>query len=306
MLVEDLNVILKVAEFRSITAAATHLNMQVATASAAVKRVEQQLGVELFVRSTRRLRLSVAGEKYIPQCEQALAMLQQASQSMKGEQNLIDGQLRISLSSDLGRNLVLPWLDDFLEKHQGLSAKVHISDSTVDFYRDPVDLALRYGSPTDANVYGFKLCDVPRVLCATPEYLATHGVPKHPQELMEHQGLFYQVYDRVHQVWEFSHQGDSYKIKMSGRRVSNDADLVRRWCIKGYGLAVKSCLDMSPHLLDGTLVPVLPEFQPTPSELWLICPSRQLITPAVRLLRDELKAQCRGVLQALTEKGVIN
>ena len=83
MLLEDLNVILKVAEFRSITAAAESLDMQTATASAAIKRVERALGVELFIRTTRRLRLSVAGEKYIPNCQQALQMLDLAKQNVK-------------------------------------------------------------------------------------------------------------------------------------------------------------------------------------------------------------------------------
>ena len=145
MLLEDLQVVLKVAEFRSITAAATSLDMRTATASAALKRVERALGAELFVRTTRQLRLSSAGERYIPQCEQALLMLDQARQNMKDDLDIVDGQLRISLSSDLGRNLVTPWLDEFMETYSNVSLRAHISDSNIDFYRDSVDIALRYG-----------------------------------------------------------------------------------------------------------------------------------------------------------------
>ncbi|MFT4920004.1 MAG: DNA-binding transcriptional LysR family regulator [Zhongshania aliphaticivorans] len=105
MLLEDLQVVLKVAEFRSITAAATSLNMRTATASAALKRAEKALGAELFVRTTRQLRLSNAGERYIPQCEQALTMLAQAKHNMKDGLDTVDGELRIALSSDLGRIL---------------------------------------------------------------------------------------------------------------------------------------------------------------------------------------------------------
>ena len=241
MLLEDLQVVLKVAEFRSITAAATSLDMRTATASAALKRVERALGAELFVRTTRQLRLSSAGERYIPQCEQALLMLDQARQNMKDDLDIVDGQLRISLSSDLGRNLVTPWLDEFMETYSNVSLRSHISDSNVDFYRDSVDIALRYGSPNDANLYGFKICNVPGLLCATQEYLDTHGTPKHPHDLPLHNGLFYQLYDKTHDVWEFSQGGTDYKIKMSGNRASNDGDLVRRWSVAGKGLAVKSC-----------------------------------------------------------------
>ena len=306
MLLEDLQVALKVAEFRSITAAATNLDMRAATASAALKRVESALGAELFVRTTRQLRLSSAGERYIPQCEQALLMLDQARQNLKDDLDIVDGELRITLSSDLGRNLATPWLDEFMETHPNISLRSHISDSNIDFYRDSVDIGLRYGSPDDANLYGFKICNVPGLLCATQEYLDKNGTPKHPQDLPSHNGLFYQLYDMTHDVWEFSQDGTDYKIKMSGNRASNDGDLVRRWCVAGKGLAVKSCLDMSNDLLSGKVVSVMPEFKPMSTELWLICPSRQSITPAVRLLRDTFREKSAGILNRLVEKGFID
>jgi len=306
MLLEDLQVILKVAEFRSITAAAVSLDMRTATASAALKRAEKSLGTDLFVRTTRHLRLSSAGEKYIPLCEQALQMLEQAKQNMKGELDIIDGDMRVSLSSDLGRNLVTSWLDEFMDNHPKVSLRANINDHNIDFYRDSVDLALRYGSPNNANIYGFKICNIPHLLCATQEYLDQHGTPKHPQDLASHNGLFYQLQDITHDVWDFSHQDTTLKIKMRGNRVSNDGDLVRRWCVAGKGVAMKSALDMSKDLLSGKVVSLLPEFTPEPTELWLIFPSRQSITPAARLLRDMLKEKSTDILKKLIEKGIVD
>jgi DNA-binding transcriptional LysR family regulator len=306
MLLEDLQVILKVAEFRSITAAAASLDMRTATASAALKRAEKSLGTELFVRTTRHLRLSSAGEKYIPLCEQALQMLDQAKQNMKGELDIIDGDMRIALSSDLGRNLVISWLDEFMESHPKVSLRANISDHNIDFYRDSVDLALRYGSPNSANIYGFKICNVPRLLCATQEYLDKNGTPQHPQDLASHNGLFYQLQDITHDVWDFVENNATFKIKMRGNRVSNDGDLVRRWCVAGKGVAVKSALDMSNDLLSGNVVSILPDFTPTPTELWLIFPNRQSITPAARLLRDMLKEKSTSILKKLIEKGIVD
>lgn len=306
MLLEDLHVILKVAEFRSITAAATHLDMRTATASAAVKRVENTLGVELFIRTTRQLRLSSAGEKYIPQCQQALLMLDQARQNMKDDQDIVEGELRIAVSSDLGRNLVTPWLDEFMDMHPNISLKLNVSDSNIDLYRDAVDIALRYGFPNEANLYGFKICNVPALLCATQEYVDKNGTPTHPHDLPSHTGLFYQLYDIIYDDWIFSHNGSEYKIKMSGKRAANDGDLVRRWCVAGKGLAIKSCLDMSNDLLSDNVLNLMPEFKPTPTELWLICPSRQSITPAVRLLRDMVKVKCTDILGKLIHKGTLD
>jgi len=305
MVLEDLNVILKVAEFRSITAAAESLDMRTATASAAIKRVERVLGVELFIRTTRHLRLSIAGERYIPNCQQAMQMLDLAKQNVKDDLDIIDGELRISVPSDLGRNLILPWLDEFMEVHTGVSVKLHISDSNIDFYRDPVDVALRYGSPNDVNLYGFKICNVPRVVCATPEYLERFGVPQHPNDLINHNSLLYQLHDIIHDVWQFSHQEESIKVKVQSDRSSNDAELVRRWCVNSKGIAAKSSLDMSQDLLNERVVPLLAEFSPKPTELWLVCPSRQTITPAVRLLREHIKGKCMDVLTQLVDKRIL-
>lgn len=306
MQIEDLQVVLKVAEFRSITAAALHLDMQVATASAALKRVEAQLGTELFIRTTRQLRLSSSGEKYIPQCEQALLMLDSAKQNIKNDQAIIDGELRIALSSDFGRNLAIPWLDEFMEQHPNLSIRTHMSDSNIDFYRDSLDMAIRYGSPNDANLYGFKICNVPRLLCATPNYLKKHGTPKHPQDLPTHNALLYQLHDITHDVWTFYEGETQHKIKVSGNRITNDSDLVRRWCTSGKGLAAKSCFDMANDLLAGRVVSLMPGFKPAATEMWLIFPSRQSITPAARLLRDLLKEKSTQVLKQLIAKGVIS
>ena len=127
-------------------------------------------------------------------------MFNQAQQNMKEDLDTVDGELRIALSSDLGRNLVTPWLDEFMETYPDVRVTSHISDSNIDFYRDSVDMALRYGSPDEANLYGFKICNVPGVLCATPEYLDNNGTPEHPHSLVSHNGLFYQLHDILHDV----------------------------------------------------------------------------------------------------------
>ena len=305
MQLEDLQVVLKVAEFRSITAAATSLDMHTATASAAVKRVEQALGAELFVRTTRQLRLSGAGEKYLPQCEQALQMLELARQNIRADQDVVEGELRLAVSSDLGRNRIMPWLDEFMEQHPALKLRVNISDSNVDFYRDSVDMALRYGSPNDASLYGFRICEVQGLLCASPDYLDRHGTPTHPHDLASHNGLFYQLHDIPHDVWTFTRGQEQYKVKMQGNRIANDGDLVRRWCVAGKGIAVKSCLDMSDDLLAGRVVNIMPDYRPRSTELWLICPSRQSITPAMRLLRDWLQGRCRDILESLARQKLL-
>ncbi|MGO2235912.1 MAG: LysR substrate-binding domain-containing protein [Marinomonas sp.] len=313
MQLEDLRVVLKVAEFRSITAAATHLDMQMATASAAVKRIEAALGVELFVRTTRHLRLSSAGERYLPQCIAAMSMLDQAKQTIHNDLDIISGEIRLAVSSDLGRNIAIPWVDDFMEQYPQVTLRAHVSDSNIDFYRDALDIALRYGAPSDSNLYGFKICNVPRLLVASPSYLELHGTPEHPKDLLNHQGLFYQLQNILNDTWHFlcTESGEkpgaerSYKIKPKAYCAANDGDLVRRWCVAGKGVAIKSSLDIANDLLAGHVVSLMPDYKIPQVELWLISPSRQSITPTVRLLRDMFRERAKALLTQLVDKGLL-
>lgn len=143
------------------------------------------------------------------------------------------------------------------------------------------------------------------MLCATEQYLKNNPKLKHPNDLISHNGLLYQLHDIIHDVWEFAEHGKPIKVKMQSNRSSNDAELVRRWCVAGKGLAVKSSLDMSHYLLNEKIVSVLTNFAPKPFELWLICPSRQTITPAVRLLREHLRKKCHTIFTQLIDKGIL-
>jgi DNA-binding transcriptional LysR family regulator len=189
--------------------------------------------------------------------------------------------------------------------HPHVTLRVHISDSNVDFYRDALDMALRYGPPADSNLYGFKICNVPRILGASPEYLEKYGTPQHPKDLMNHQGLFYQLQDILNDTWRLSDADNTYKIKPKAYCAANDGDLVRRWCVAGKGVAIKSSLDIAGDLLAGRVVPLMPEYKVDVGELWLVCPSRQSITPTVRLLRDMFRDRTKALLTQLVEKGFL-
>ncbi len=306
MQIEDLEVVLKISELGSITAAATHLDMQSATASAALKRVEAALGAELFIRSTRQLRVSSAGERFLPLCAQSLEQWQHAKQAVTTDNETISGEMRIAVSSDLGRNVIAPWLDAFMAEHPDITLRMHLSDSNIDFYRDAMDMALRYGEPTDSNLYGFKICNVPRLLCASPEYLKQHPAPQHPNDVLQHNALFYQLGGILNDVWLFQGEQRTFKIRPTANRAANDGEMVRRWCVSGRGLAVKSALDIAEDLLSGRLIALMPDYRVATGELWLICPSRQIITPSMRLLRDTLRDKTHALLLQLADTGVIS
>ena len=309
MKIADLQVLLKVAELQSITAAANQLDMSSSAASVSIKRIEKALNAQIFVRTTRQIRLTSEGERYLPLCQQALELLQQGQVLIHEEQQSISGEVRMAVSSEMGRNLMRVLLNNIMDKYSEVTLRLQASDSRADFYRDGVDVALRAitkDAVKELNLYGFKICDIPHVLCASPSYIAKHGEPLTPEDLLNHNALLYKLYEVVHDGWELYKGEEKYKIKMNSDRAVNDGDIVRRWCIDGTGIAKKSAIDVAQDLLSTRLQRLMSDYKVPLTEMWLVLPSRQLITPAVRLIRDELKHTINELRDQLIAKGIID
>lgn len=299
MLLNDLALFVRVADCGNISAAAAEMDISAASASAALKRLEKQLDTSLFIRTTRSLRLTVQGERYLIHCRRALSDLALGEQAIASDKGKISGTLSISVSSDFGRNLFLPWLDEFLADFPQLQLRLHIGDNITSFYHDKIDVAVRYGKPQDSNQVAFTLCRVERILCAAPDYIACFGAPASHHELKDHQCLFYKLDDRTHDQWQFRRDGQDYKMRVTGNRSANDAEIARRWAVAGHGLVFKSSLDLADDVLAGRLVPLLTDYQGEPVDLYLVCPGREHVTPVVLLLRDMLRERCQELLARL-------
>lgn len=290
----DLEVLVQAAERGSLSAAARRLEITPAAASMALRRLEDALGVPLFLRSTRSLRLTEAGQIYLEHCRQALQLLADGRDALLTGQAALRGTLHLSLPSDLGRNAVQAWLDDFLAAHPQLNLRLLLSDRLADIYRQPVDLALRYGSLPDSALIALPVApDNQRLLCAAPEWLARHGTPRHPQDLAGHECLCFLLGETVHDHWRFFRDGEVQRVQVSGPRVADDGDAVRRWAVAGRGIAYKSALDVADDLAAGRLVRLLPDWRGEPAPLHLLCADRRQISPLVQALRAFLAERCR-------------
>ena len=160
--------------------------------------------------------------------------------------------------SDLGRNVLLPWLDAFQAEHPGIDIRLQLADRVANVYSEPVDAAFRYGKPQDSSLVALPLAaDHRRVLCAAPAYLAAHGMPDTPHALAEHQGLCFMLGEDVHDRWRFwDAAGQEVVVRVRSRNVANDGDVVRRWAVLGRGIAYKSYFDAADDLAAGRLVPL--------------------------------------------------
>lgn len=290
---EDLTLFVRAAALGSFSDAAREAGQQPAQVSAAIKRLETILNIRLFARSTRSLRLTPEGETWLPYATQMLDTLEAGLQKIQTPDDEVRGMLQIAVPSDLGRNLLLTLFRDFRQRHPALRLRLLFSDQLTDVFKDPVDVAFRYGNNDDASFISLPVApENRRVLVASPEWIARHGEPQTLEELSQHNALIYILRGRPFDRWSLSLDGVVQQQKVSGTVMSDDAEVIRRLAVAGEGIAYKSMLDVSDDLRAGRL---LPRYQGDVVPLNLICPHRKQLSAAVRLLYEEVKSHCEGL-----------
>ncbi|VVN37007.1 LysR family transcriptional regulator [Pseudomonas fluorescens] len=293
---DDLQLFVRAADLGSLSAAARGMDMSAAVASAALKRIEQQLGARLLARSTRSLRLTAEGEGFLEYARAALSNLDEGRRLLASGQDQVSGVLQLSAPSDFGRNLLLPWLDEFQREHPKLTVRLLLGDRIADLFRQPVDIALRYGEPEDSSLVALPIApNNRRVLCAAPSYLAQHGEPRQLEQLAQHNCLLFMLGSRVHDHWSFHDGKREVSLTVSGDRFSDDADVVRLWAVAGAGIAYKSWLDVAADVLAGRLKVLMPELLCERAPLNLLCAHRAQLSKPVNLLREMLASRCAGL-----------
>ncbi|SDH56164.1 DNA-binding transcriptional regulator, LysR family [Duganella sp. OV458] len=290
-----MTVFVRTADRGSLSAAARELEISPALASAAVKRLEGELKLRLFARTTRSLRLTEEGEHYLRHAREALRLLKEGHDALIQGQETLGGTLKISMPSDLGRNMVVGWLDAFQAQYPRVSLQLSISDRVSDMYRQPVDIAIRYGAQEDSSLIALPLApENRRVLVASPDYIKHHGKLNTLDDLARHNCLRFMLEDVIHDRWSFYReaQSEAEVIHVNGNRSADDADVVRRWAVAGVGIAYKSRLDLSADIRAGRLQVLLPDVLGEPTPLNMLCMHRSQISPTVLQLRDFLRTQC--------------
>ncbi|AZE89443.1 LysR family transcriptional regulator [Pseudomonas orientalis] len=295
----DLQVFVRTADSGSLSAAARGLGLTPAAASIALKRLETRLGSRLFARSTRSMRLTEEGRRYLDSVRVALAALTEGEQALKQHSQGLTGLLQVAAPSDFGRNVVLGWLDAFKAEHPHIRLQLMLNDNNADLFRDTVDIALRFGVPQDSSLIALPIApDHHRIACASPAYLARHGIPLHPTQLSRHSALRYMRQGQVNKTWRFRQGAQIEEVEVSGDYLSDDGEIVRRWALAGHGIAYKARLDVVGDLAAGRLVALFDEWQGEPAPFNLMCPHRLQVSERVKVLQRFLQERCRTLLNA--------
>ena len=264
---EAIRTFLTVADQSSFSAAARLLAMTPASVTRTVSALEEQLGAQLLLRTTRKVSLTSAGAAYAARVAPLVEGLARATEETRDLQKVTAGSLRVSAPMSLGMKVLPTVLSQFSIMHPRTSVAIELSDRFVDILQENYDLAIRIsGPPTDKSTIWRKIRPVSRLLVAAPSFLARHGTPKVPEDLTTLECLSYHDQSKT-ETWELSRPGQVRTVEARGRFSINNGDFLCKLAIAGEGIALLPRFIVDEELRAGKLVEVLPGWN-TP-EIWL-------------------------------------
>jgi len=291
----------------SFTAAAARLDVTPAAVGKNVMRLERELGIRLFNRSTRKLRLTTEGEAFLEEAGQALHRLDDAVENIKGAGQQPSGRVRISCGISLGRTFVMPVLPKIARRYPEVQLELQLENRLVDMVAEGVDIAVRGGMMADSTLVARRICALQSVLVASPAYLRKHGVPQTPAELPQHRVLGLRFASGEIAPWRFRRpSGRGFTEWAPAAQIwTSDPDAYLELAAAGEGICQAGLPHAAPLLRSGRLKLVLHGQYDTGQRQMVLCyPHRQLLSKRVRVVADalwqELSTQPELTLAAAT------
>lgn len=280
------------AEANSFTAAAQIAGVTPAAVSRSISRLEERLGTQLFVRTTRSIRLTDSGRTFFGQCRQALTQLVEAQQEVMGAQSVPSGQLRISVPTTYAHHRLLPLLPAFRALYPQVTVDIHISNRNIDFVAEGYDLAIRVRAQPDSSLIARLLEDAELVVVAAPAYLQRAGTPQTLEDLPSHECIQFELPSNGRRIpWLFQVQGQEQAFAgEAGYSVSHDVLGGVTLAKHGAGLFQTYKFIVEHELADGTLLEVLKPFGGRTRPFTLLYPHGRYVPHRVRAFVDFLLA----------------
>jgi DNA-binding transcriptional LysR family regulator len=282
-----------VAQRGSLTAAAKAEGVAPAIMGRRLDGLEEQLGVKLLIRTTRRITLTHEGSAFLEDCQRLLADLANAEASVSAGGIKASGHLRMTAPGGFGRRHVAPLVPLFHALHPDVTVSLNLSDRVVDIAGEGFDCAVRVGDMPDSSLVSVRLADNRRLCVATPDYLARHGVPKQPSDLARFDCLSLSSDASQTRGWAFKlPKADGFEVaylKPSGPLDCSDGQVLHDWCLRGWGIAWRSTWEVEAEIAEGKLVSVLEDFAAPPNGIYAVFPQRKHLALRVRLWIDFLK-----------------
>lgn len=284
---------LTVAEHQSFSAAAARLGVSPSAVSQQIRHLEQRLGIVLFNRTTRSVGLTEAGRRYLEKIAPSLRELVAASDEIGDPDAEPSGLLRLNVPR-AGYMIVLqPVLRAFLDAHPRISVELSLDNRLVDIVASGFDAGIRFGDLVEKDMVAVKIGPPVRAfVVAAPGYLAAHGTPVHPRDLLQHACIgFRHVTTGQIERWSFARGGERIELQVSGRVILNDSSALVQAALDGLGIAYMINGYIERFIAEGRLARVLASWSPPLPGLMLYYPDRRRVPPKLRAFIDFLRSR---------------
>ncbi|MFT3930294.1 MAG: LysR substrate-binding domain-containing protein [Spongiibacteraceae bacterium] len=293
---DSIAVFLSVVETGSFSAAGRKLGMPLATVSRKVSDLEAHLNARLLNRSTRLLTLTEPGRDYAAVCKRILDDLSEADRAITGEYTVPKGELIITAPLVFGRLHVLPVITEFLAAYPEVDVRLIQSDRVVHLLEDHIDLAVRIGELPDSSMQATRVGTIRRVVCASPNYLATHAALQHPTQLSDHACITFDAL-MSSTAWEFTLDGATTAIPVRSRLIVNTAEAAIDAAIAGVGVTRVLSYQMQAASAAKQLQPVLQSFEPASTPVNLVFSQQRRLPLKLRAFIDFAAPRLRDRLR---------
>ena len=276
-----------VVENDSLAGAARTLNVSPSVVSKQLSALEDKLGVRLLNRTPRRVSVTEVGIAYYDRCKRIIADVDEAEIAISRTHSKPRGLLRITAPSTFAHRHVTPHLPKFIDRYPEVEVRVQVNDRIVDLVDDGIDLAIRIAQLKDSSLIARRLAPNHRSIVATPEYLKTWGIPKNPEDLLQHALITWPLGNPIND-WHFLVEGKEQMIRTKGTISMNNGDSILSTVLSGGGLAMLNAFMTGEYVLDGRLLPVLEDYVREDVPIFVVYPSSRHLSPKVRAFVDFL------------------
>jgi DNA-binding transcriptional LysR family regulator len=286
-------VFVAVVESGSFSAAASKLGMTKSAVSKRISVLEDDLGVRLFYRTTRKLTLTEAGERLSDYARHSLSLAQEGFAALSSCQDAPKGTLKINAPMTFSRLHLVPYVKEFLERYPDINVILSMDDKVTNMVDGAFDVGIRIGELKDSSLIARKLVDCKSVVCASPKYIAQQGLPNTPEELSGHNCIYYSLFQAGIE-WTFFKDNKKIKVHPKGNFIVNNSDAIADVLLQGLGICQMPTFIVSQYLASGELVSLLEEFSLPNHSIYAVYPERRHLPTKVRVFIDFMDEKLGG------------
>lgn len=286
---DSMRFFVSLAQKRSISGAAQELDLSPAAATKRLAQIENQMGVKLVNRTTRRVSLTPEGEIYLEYAQSILSKMEEMKDVIRNQSGAPAGQLNIHAPLGFGRKYIAPLVSEFVTTYPDLAVRLTLSDKHVSPPDDATDIAIRFGDVPDSRLIARKIAPNRRFISASPKYLDKMGRPLVPQDLTHHQAIALRQNDETASLWRLTKDDQTQAIRVPVKLSTNDGHVALQWAIEGHGLLMRAQWDLTKYLRSGELELVLSEYETPPADIYAVYLQKARLATRISLFLDFLE-----------------